>query len=108
MAALPVAGARAIMFQPTGLHTFFATIPIEAPEELVQDQLRQLMDTGVAAACSVGLACDLVILPPQHRDEAQIARNDLRRVLRNFRESAQGLMGAFRSANEITGLAGTS
>lgn len=36
IAALPVVGARAIMFQPTSLSTFFATIPIEVPEHLCQ------------------------------------------------------------------------
>jgi hypothetical protein len=102
IAALPVVGARAIMFQPTSLSTFFATIPVDVPEHLVIDHLRQLMDTGVAAACSVGLTCDLVILPPQHRD--QIDRNDLRGVLRKFRTCARGLMDAFRQANELTGL----
>jgi hypothetical protein len=104
LAALPVIGAPAIMFQPTSLSTLFATIPIEVPEHLVEGHLRQLMNTGVAAACSVGLICDLVILPPFHREHTD--RTDLRRAIKTFRTSAQGLMDVFRRANELTGLTG--
>jgi hypothetical protein len=90
-AALPVAGAGAIMFQPTSLTTLFATVPVDVPEHLVERHLRDPAETGVAAACSVGLTGDLVILPPYHREHTD--RGDLRSVMKMFRKSGQRLNG---------------
>lgn len=87
----------AILFQPTGLDTFHAAVPVSIPQHIGERQLREAIATKLVVAYSVGLTCDDVILPPKFFGEDT---STVRSVIRDLRTSAKGIADIISTVNK--------
>lgn len=100
LSVLPIVGGSGV-FQPTGPSTFIAAIPVATPVQVAEAQIDHALSSGTLAACSVGLKCDLTIVPPAIRagsDEVAI-----RASIRGLRDAANKLVETIASVNKTAG-----